>query len=173
MRVSVEKKRDSGRGSAEGRHRLQVLFFLALGLLAGCAGTGYMTARVYNIDTGELLNVRFYGYETGKGNLRAELPHGKVLYGRYTLMRKELKGPQAPSASGLIRVKPVSAQEPTLKIRATAERPEINEPFGVRRDNPVVEIILDSASTAASGGEGIARNANAEWFRVQIRGSEE
>ena len=48
--------------------------------LSGCV----TTARLYNLDTGEVLNASFENYGTGHGRITVVMPGGKQLNGEYT-----------------------------------------------------------------------------------------
>lgn len=58
-------------------HVMAAAFLLGL---AGCA----TTARLYNLDTGEILNASFEDYGTGHGSITASMSNGKKLNGEYT-----------------------------------------------------------------------------------------
>jgi hypothetical protein len=59
--------------------RIGVIGFLVC-LLAAC-GT---TARLYNLDTGEVLNATYQNYGTGHGQITAKTAAGQTLVGEYT-----------------------------------------------------------------------------------------
>ncbi len=55
--------------------------FVALCFLLGsCSSTG----RLYNLDTGEVLNITYENYGTGRGKITAITGSGKNLAGEYT-----------------------------------------------------------------------------------------
>lgn len=49
-------------------------------LLAGCV----TTARLYNLDTGEILSASYSSYGTGHGKITLTRPNGQILTGEYT-----------------------------------------------------------------------------------------
>lgn len=56
------------------------LLVAIIAALTGCAST----ARLYNLDTGEVLNASFENYGTGFGRITVTLPDGRKLAGEYT-----------------------------------------------------------------------------------------
>ena len=62
-----------------GRRSL-IVIALWVFILSAC-GT---TARLYNLDTGEVLNATYQNYGTGHGQITAKTASGKTLVGEYT-----------------------------------------------------------------------------------------
>lgn len=56
------------------------LFSILLLALGGCVTTG----RLYNMDTGEVLNASFENYGTGNGQITVTMPDGRKLSGEYS-----------------------------------------------------------------------------------------
>lgn len=64
-------------GFASFRNFLFAALVVAIG---GCA----TTARLYNLDTGDVLNASFENYGTGHGQITVTRPDGRKLSGEYT-----------------------------------------------------------------------------------------
>jgi len=59
--------------------------FITAAWLFGSTGCATVTtARLYNLDTGHVLNISFENYGTGHGQMRAVGPDGRQLLGEYT-----------------------------------------------------------------------------------------
>ena len=56
------------------------LALLLIAIVGGCV----TTARLYNLDTGEVLNASFENFGTGHGKITATTSDGKKLSGEYT-----------------------------------------------------------------------------------------
>ena len=56
------------------------IWVILLFAMVGCAST----ARLYNLDTGEVLNATFESNGTGHGQITVATPEGKMLSGEYT-----------------------------------------------------------------------------------------
>lgn len=59
---------------------LRIATVLCVLLLCGCA----TTARLYNLESGEVLNATYQNYGTGHGQITVTTPAGKTLMGEYT-----------------------------------------------------------------------------------------
>ena len=59
--------------------RIAIAVVCAL-VLSACAST----ARLYNVDTGEVLNAIYENYGTGRGKITVTTSSGKTLVGEYT-----------------------------------------------------------------------------------------
>lgn len=55
---------------------------LAMVLFSGCVST----ARLYNLDSGEVLSANFKNYGTGHGQITVTLPDGRELKGEYSTL---------------------------------------------------------------------------------------
>lgn len=60
----------------------QIVAALALLLLTACV----TTARLYNLDTGEVLNASYSSYGTGHGKITLTRPNGQKLTGEYSTL---------------------------------------------------------------------------------------
>jgi hypothetical protein len=56
-----------------------ILLLCIVFLLSGCA----LTARLYNVETAEVIFLNFKNYGTGHGKITGKLPNGKELVGEY------------------------------------------------------------------------------------------
>ena len=59
---------------------LRLLVCVAVVLVSACASS----ARLYNLDTGEVLEATYENYGTGRGRITAKTPAGFTLSGEYT-----------------------------------------------------------------------------------------
>ena len=57
-----------------------ILLMVLIAMVGGCA----TTARLYNLDTGDVLNASFENHGTGHGQITVTTPDGKQLSGEYT-----------------------------------------------------------------------------------------
>ena len=66
----------------EGINRLTqfALLIATMVILSSCA----TTARLYNLQTGQVLNATFQNYGTGHGDITVVMPDGKSLHGEYS-----------------------------------------------------------------------------------------
>ena len=58
----------------------KLILLLPLLILAGCSST----ARLYNLDSGEVMNASFQNYGTGHGKITVTTKEGKNLTGEYS-----------------------------------------------------------------------------------------
>jgi hypothetical protein len=73
------------------------LFLIAIALLLGACAS---SARLYNLDTGEILSATYENYGTGRGRITLRTPSGATLSGEYTTISGAGMSWGAGSASG-------------------------------------------------------------------------
>jgi hypothetical protein len=75
-------RRQFGPRSCSMKHPFPAAVILAVAVFSGCVST----ARLYNLDSGEVLAARFKNYGTGHGEITVTLPDGKELKGEYSTL---------------------------------------------------------------------------------------
>jgi hypothetical protein len=136
--------------------------FLALCalLLAGCA----TTARLYNLDTGEVLNASFENYGTGHGQITVKTASGNLLSGEYST----ISGAGFSSGVGTATVTGSEGY-----AWATAQGFSFNQPgqqYGsatVAGDGLVIDIIY-VVDPWSGHGHGVARDNRGGKYKVQF-----
>lgn len=73
-----------------------MLLLLVLLLLSSCVGT----ARLYNLDTAQVIDVQFEDNGTGRGKISGTLPNGEPLSGEYNTLQGGSETASTATAAG-------------------------------------------------------------------------
>ncbi len=142
------------------RRIVAVVLALCLLLLAGCA----TTARLYNLDTGEVLNASYQNYGTGHGQITAQTAAGKTLVGEYTT----ISGASYSSGVGTASVSGSGGY-----AWATAQGFSFNQPgqqYGSATlvgDGLVIDIVY-VVDPWTSHGHGVGKNNQGGKYKIQF-----
>ncbi|MEN3809810.1 hypothetical protein ABH309_06195 [Chromobacterium piscinae] len=140
---------------------MKKLWFLAFSvLLLGCTST----ARLYSLETGQVINASFENYGAGHGKITATTPEGKLLSGEYTT----ISGMAVSNSFGSANVSGTSGY-----AWATAQGFSFNQPgqqYGsatIVGDGTVIDIVY-VVDPWTSHGHGVGRDNNGKRYKLQF-----
>lgn len=159
-----------------------LLAVYALCLLASCASSGPVPARLYNLVDGSLANIQLANYRSGHGSATAELPNGEKLKGEYTLGNAAMAPSFSRSPEHRIEISTLSSAIPGK------DEPSWQEVYGYGKEakavpvgtgtligekGTILHMVFFSADPWNEIGDGVARSNSGHWYRFHVGAMEE
>ena len=155
----------------------RILTVFAICLLVSCASRGPVPARLYNLVDGSLVNIQLSNFRNGHGSATAELPHGEILKGEYTLGN-------VPVAPNYFRSLDIKVDTATLSSAVPGkDDPSWQEVYGYGKEakavpvgtgtligekGTILHLVFFTADPWNEIGDGVARSSFGHWYRFHV-----
>jgi hypothetical protein len=143
------------------------------------------TARLYDLQTGQVLHIQLNGFSEGRGALSGRLPDGEELTGEYRVSNSEgHPSPQIhyPMASGNASVSDAKEQERPDIARdqpgkswtevygygPNSDAVPVGTGVAIGNRGTVVELVFYRANLRDRDGDGVGRDNKGNWYRLQV-----